>query len=86
MGFIENIKNCIGVEQLPKEQLFRAVIFGESAVYFENVKGLYKYTPEEILLTLRKGFVSVKGENLYIKKFCSGDVVVCGKIKGVERV
>lgn len=86
MGFIDSIKNCIGEEQFIKEPIFRAVLFGESAGYFENVSCIAYYQNDEIRLSLKKGGLIIRGENLFIKKYCQGDVVICGKIRSVERV
>ena len=79
MGFIESIKSCFSGEELPVEPIFRAVLF-------ENVRSILHYEIEEIALSLKKGGLVIRGDNLYIKKYCAGDVVICGKIKSVERV
>ena len=86
MSFIENIKGCFSCEEIPIEPVYRAVLFGDTAAYFENVRSILHYEVEEIALSLKKGGLVIRGDNLYIKKYCSGDVVVCGKIKSVERV
>jgi sporulation protein YqfC len=86
MSFIEEIKGCFEEWELPKEPIFRAVVFGESAVYFENVCSLRSYQQAEIVFNLKKGGVRVTGESLYLKKYCMGDVLVCGKIVAIERV
>ena len=85
MSLIDNIKSNFCQSEIPSEPIFRAVLFGESAGYFENVKSIVSYNEEEIVLALSKGCLKVNGNNLYIKKYCMGDVVVCGKIKRVER-
>ena len=84
MGFIDSIINCIGGEEFPKEPVFRAVVFGENAVYLENISGIINYQRQEVLLAVKKGQVRICGEDLYIKKYCLGDVVVCGKIFKIE--
>ncbi len=86
MGFIDNIKECFNGYELPKEPIYRAVIFGEGAAYFENVLGISCYSSEQVVLLLRRGGLRITGENLYIKKFCMGDIVLCGKILMLERV
>lgn len=86
MGFINEIKACFTPDELPKEPVYRAVLFGDGAGYFENVICIQRYSPEEIHLLLKKGGLLIKGEKLYIKKYCAGDVVVCGKIICIERV
>ena len=85
MSFIDNILENIGICDLEQEQKFRYTVFGEKAGYFENVLGIRYYTEEEIALSLKRGGLIVRGEKLYIKKFCLGDVVICGKITAVER-
>lgn len=86
MGFIEDIKNCFSADELPIEPVFRAVMFGDCAIYLENVRSIVKYTPEEIAIALKKGRLKLMGNNLYVKKYCAGDLVICGKIKSIERI
>ena len=86
MSFIEDIKNCFTADELPKEPIFRAVLFGDSAAYFENVLTIARYSPEEIALSLKRGGIVVSGANLYVKKYYAGDVVICGKINSIQRI
>lgn len=86
MGFIEDIKNCFSSSELPIEPVFRAVMFGDCALYLENVRSIIKYTTEEISVSLKKGGLNVNGNGLYVKKYCAGDLVVCGNIKSIERI
>ena len=83
MSFIDDIKNCFCENELAPKT-FRAVLFGNSAGYFEGVTAIQHYAENEIALCLKKGAIIVKGENLYLKKYCQGDVCVCGKIKSIE--
>ena len=86
MSFIDNIKDCFCQNELPTDCSFRAVLFGESAGYFENIKSIVSYEKEQVVLSLKNGGIKVSGKDLYIKKYCIGDVVICGKILSVERV
>ncbi len=86
MSFIDNILESIGIYDIDKDQKYRFTVFGETAGYFENIAGIRYYTEEEIALSLKRGGLIVRGEGLYIKKFCSGDVVICGKITAVEKI
>ena len=86
MSFIDSIKNCFTPDEIPKDPIYRAVIFGDGAIYLENVCSIISYASEEISLALKKGGLVIKGRCLYIKKYCAGDVVICGKIMAIERV
>ncbi len=85
MGIIENVLSGLG-EKIPYEPSFKVVILGDCAGYFENICGIRSYSPEEITLSIKRGGITVRGKELYIKKYCAGDVVICGKISSVERV
>ncbi len=86
MSFIEEIKSCFCESELPASPSYRAVILGDGAVYLENVKSIVYYTSEEIALTVKGGGIILRGEKLYVKKYCAGDLAVCGKIKSLERI
>ena len=86
MNIFENIAEILGVSDLLGKPVFKATLVGDSAGYFECVLGIKSYSEEEIILSVKDGGVIIKGENLYIKKYCEGDVAVCGKIKAVERI
>ncbi|MBE7087027.1 MAG: hypothetical protein E7369_01855 [Clostridiales bacterium] len=84
MSFIDNILGCIGDEALSLETGFRAVMVGEKAVYIEGVKNITGFNEDVIELLIKRGSVKVSGRNMFIKKYCLGDVLICGKIKGIE--
>lgn len=86
MGFIDEILKSVGVENFPAQPCYKIMIFGESAGFFENVTGIRYYDEEEISLLVKNGEIIVRGEKLYIKKYCAGDVVICGKITSLEKV
>ncbi len=85
MSFFDNIKNCIYQDGAPELAGFRAVMFGFSSAYFENVKGILSFTKNEIVLGLKKGKIKLSGEELFVKKYCAGDVVICGQISKIEK-
>ena len=84
MGFIEEVKNCFGLDYLG-EPIFRGFLFGDYGVYLENVKGITGYSKEVIEVRLRKGSLKISGKDLYIKKYCAGDLLIIGQISGIER-
>lgn len=85
MGFIDNIRESL-TEVLGVEPTFRACLFGENALYLENIVGIKHFSNDEILVYLKKGELKIKGSSLYIKKYCEGDLVICGKVLGLEKL
>lgn len=83
MNFIESIMADIG-EKIPYEPSFKATLFGGGAGYFENVSSIKSYSPEEIILCVKRGGIIIRGNGMYIKKYCAGDVAICGKISSLE--
>lgn len=83
MNFIENIIADIS-GKIPYEPDFKAMLFGGGAGYFENVSSIKSYSPEEIVLCVKRGGIVVRGSGMYIKKYCAGDVAICGKISSLE--
>ncbi len=86
MSFIDNILQGLGMENLPSAPTFRATLLGENMAYFESVLSIKSYSSEIIEFSTKGGSVILKGSGLYIKKYCAGDLAVCGKIKSLERV
>lgn len=64
---------------------FRILWLGDNGVFLENICHIKSYTNEEIVLQLKKCEILIKGSGLYIKKFCNGDMVVCGKIGLIQK-
>lgn len=85
MNFIENLKDIMGVDDLFDTCHVKFIIVLEKGGYFENVLGILSYSETEIVLSVKKGKISIKGENLYVKKYCEGDLSICGKITSIEK-
>ncbi len=81
MGFIEEINSFFGCEEIFSK--FKATLFGNKAIYFENVKELKSFSQQKVELRLKEGEISVEGEGLCIKKYCIGDVAITGRIKSI---
>ena len=81
MSFVDEISGFFGEEELFCK--FKATLFGDKSVYFEKVVEIIGFSKEKIELRLKKGQISVEGEELCIKKYCSGDVAIAGKIKAL---
>ncbi len=86
MNFFDSILEVFGLDGVKDECLFKSVMIGDKAVYLENVCGIAHYTQKEIMVNLKKGGIIVRGEGLEVKKYCAGDLAICGKIKGIEKI
>ena len=86
MGFLDSILGCYNSTEFSLKPTFKALLLGEDGVYLEQVKQITKYSQDQVVVSLKKGGIIVKGENLCIKKFCMGDVALCGKIKSIELI
>lgn len=84
MAFFDDIKESMGIPDGFSPQ-FRAVIIGDFSGYFEGVRSIGAFSPNQIVLHLRGATIKVSGEKLVIKKYCAGDVAVCGKITSIVR-
>jgi sporulation protein YqfC len=85
MGFFDSLVNNFRSFGVYPEKKGRILLIGEDSGYFENVKSIKSYTETEIVLSVKSGLIVVSGENLYVKKFCQGDVAICGKIVCIKR-
>ena len=52
--------------------------------YFEGVKAVGDFSPEKIVLFFPKHTVEVEGRDLFIKKYCDGDLQLSGVIDSVH--
>lgn len=85
MSFFDSVSRCFNENFMFEGPTFRCAIVGDFAGYFENITSIKSYSSDMIIFKLKKGEVIIKGEDLYIKKYCEGDVAVCGKINAIER-
>ena len=85
MSFFNEIINAISSDT-PFEPMFKATICGDNAVYIQGVKSIKSYDNDRIEVCLKNGSFVIVGENLTVKKYVLGDLVVCGKIKATERI
>ena len=54
--------------------------------YFEGVKTVGDFSPQSIVLYYPRESVEIEGEELFIKKYCEGDLQISGKIYAVRVV
>lgn len=85
MSFFESVKEIISLENLPAPT-FRATLIGDNAISLEGVLDVVDFSSESVTVRLKKGGLIIKGVDLYVKKYCAGDLIICGKIISVERI
>ena len=85
MNFIEDILQCLNLSGT-FEPSFRALLIGNESVYFENVSSIKSYSQNKIELIIKKKEIKIDGENLIIKKYCQGDLLICGKIQTLSTI
>ena len=84
MSFIEEVIQVFGGEDIAPA--YKVMLIGESAAYIEGVKAIKSYSQGQIELFMKKGEMKITGEGLFSKKYCAGDLAVCGKIKALEKI
>ena len=52
--------------------------------YFQNVKGVYEYSPTRIVLEIPKGSVTIEGKELKVGEYFEGDIFIKGRIEVVK--
>ncbi|MCI9009924.1 MAG: hypothetical protein HFE27_01940 [Clostridia bacterium] len=85
MRLFSEISKTLKTEELSTARVQYTVIDGKGG-YFQNVKRLLEFSETKIVLTGRKGAVSVEGEGLSLGKYFAGDAAVLGKIYKIERL
>ena len=90
MSLIDNIKESLGLVGVPSEPFLRVALIGGGegcfcSAYIENVRLIKSYSTDQICVAVKGGQVTLLGEGLCIKKYCQGDLAVCGKIKSVVK-
>ena len=83
MSFIDEVLSVFGGDNAAPVP--RVMLFGDTAAYLEGVKAIKSYSQDKIEVLVLKGEIKITGEGLFVKKYCAGDLAVCGKIKSVER-
>ena len=79
MKLLEQILSELGADTLKSFS-----IIPDFGGYFRSVKGVAEYSAEKVVLALKKNRITVVGENLTLGKYFEEDLLIKGKISGVE--
>ena len=58
----------------------RCILVPKGGGYFEGVKSVEDFSPDRIVLRFSQGQTAIEGKDLFIKKYCDGDLEILGKI------
>lgn len=84
MRLFHLISEKLGVEETLSPAI-RYTVSEEKSAYFQNVDKLLEFSAERIVLLGNKTKLIVHGKGLYIESYYGKDLLLKGKIYGVER-
>ena len=79
MKLLEQILSELGADTLKSFS-----IIPDFGGYFRSIKAVVEYSSERIVLALKKNRITVTGENLTLGKYFEEDLLIKGRIKGVQ--
>ena len=79
MKLLEQILSELGADTLKSFS-----IIPDFGGYFRSIKGVVEYSSEKVVLALKKNRITVTGENLTLGKYFEEDLLIKGKIAGVQ--
>lgn len=83
MRLAEEIAARLGLEEAACEKF---VVFPGRCACFENVKRVLSLSAFAAEVTLGHAAYRVEGENLCVRSYCGGDLVLAGNIVKVEKL
>ena len=81
------LREIAALTELPFDTVFsgyRCVNFGGKSLYVQGHGGVVSFGTDKIDLRVGKRRLEISGENLSVKRLTHDDIVVVGKIAGVE--
>lgn len=73
--------------QIPKDLSEGAVLLsvtGREEIFIENYKSILEYTNQRVLLQTKSGKLEVKGKNLHIAYYTSGEMRIKGLLESIH--
>lgn len=62
----------------------RVVLMGRDSLLVEQHRGIISYTEEKLILRLRDGYMTIRGENLKISEYTGCSLAASGIVQSVE--
>ncbi len=82
MSIINEVFSLLDIQSLSDS--YRYYNLGGKVVYIENFIRIITFTPQEIILKLKKGMIKIIGESLLIEDLNNSCILIKGEIKGVQ--
>ena len=52
--------------------------------YFRSIKSIAEYSPQKIVLRLKKFDITLSGEDMQVEKYFEEDIFIKGNIEGIQ--
>lgn len=72
------------MEELGGDTLKAFTVVPRFGGYFRSIKSIAEYTPQKIVLRLKKFDITLIGEEMQVGKYFEEDIFIKGDIKGVQ--
>ena len=72
------------MEELGGDTLNAFTVVPRFGGYFRSIKSIAEYTPQKIVLRLKKFDITLIGEEMQVGKYFEEDIFIKGDIKGVQ--
>ena len=82
--FAERLAGVADLQDAPIPGLPLIELAGDARVLIENHQGVTEYGKERVCVKVKFGQVCICGLNLRLAKMTKNQLVICGKIQGVE--
>ena len=82
MNLIKEVLKSVGADDLLSVD-YTFTVCGKSGARFQNVTGITDVKKSVVILKIKKGRITVNGEDLSVGAFSDGDLTVKGKITSV---
>ena len=83
MAILENLLECLKIDEELSPSLFRYSVYGKRGGWFEGVK-IESYAPSETVFLFKGGKIKVKGKDLSVRKYFENEVSLSGEIISIE--
>ena len=83
MAILENILDGLGIDREIRPYPYRFSVFGRVGGWFEGIEGMESFSPEEVVLRLKKGKLRVSGRDLAVRKYGEKEIARGGEILSV---